>query len=663
MTNPLGPGITLPKEQQAIRAKCFHPSGTFIPFGKEEIGQSIPSRFEKIVEMCFERIAIKAKDHTLTYEALNQMANRIAWAILERRGKREEPIALLFEQGASAIIAILAVLKAGRIYVPLDPSFPSARLAYILEDSQASLIVTNNKNFSMAQQLAQNMRQLINIDEINALSIENPRRSISPDTFACILYTSGSTGQPKGVVQNHRKVLYDVMQQTNVLHISAGDRLALLHSYCYSASLWEIFPALLNGAGVFPFNLKEEGPVNLVKWLAHEEITISGARSHILRHCVTALTGKEQFPNLRLIHAGGDNVYKRDVELYKKHFPSGSILVVRLGANETGTVRQYFIDKNTEIVGARVPVGYPVEGKEVMLLGDDGTQVAFNQIGEIAVKSRYLSPGYWRRPDLTQTKFLPDPNGGDERIYLTGDLGRMRPDGCLEYLGRKDFRVKIRGYTIEVAEVEAALRAMEIFKEAVVVAREDRADNKRLIAYVVVNDKPPPTTSTLRRSLAETLPAYMVPSGFVLMDALPLLPNGKIDRRALPAPSLSRPELDTPFVAPRTPIEKLLAAIWTEILGLDQLGIHDNFLDLGGHSLMATQIISRVINRFRVELPVKSLLEAPTVAEMAAVIAEHEGKKLGQTEMESILTELESLTEEEAERLLGNQNETAHEKN
>jgi non-ribosomal peptide synthetase component F len=345
MTNPLGPGITLPKEQQAIRAKCFHPSGTFIPFGKEEIGQSIPSRFEKIVEMCSERIAIKAKDHTLTYEALNQMANRIAWAILERRGKREEPIALLFEQGASAIIAILAVLKAGRIYVPLDPSFPSARLAYILEDSQASLIVTNNKNFSMAQQLAQNMRQLINIDELNALSIENPRLSISPDTFACILYTSGSTGQPKGVVQNHRKVLYDVMQQTNVLHISAGDRLALLHSYVSSASLMEIFPALLNGAGLFPFNLKMDGAANLVKWLAHEEITIAGGgRSHILRHCVTALSGEEQFPKLRVLHAGGDNIYKRDVELYKRYFPSNCVLIVGLGATETGRVRQYFIN-------------------------------------------------------------------------------------------------------------------------------------------------------------------------------------------------------------------------------------------------------------------------------------------------------------------------------
>jgi amino acid adenylation domain-containing protein len=638
----------IPEEQNAIRARCFHPSGAFIAFEKEDVEQSLPRRFEKIVEMYSERIAVKTKDGILTYEVLNRTANRIAWAILERRGKREEPIALLFEQGASAIIAILAVLKAGRIYVPLDPSFPSARLAYILEDSQASLIVTNNKNFSMAQQLAQNMRQLINIDELNTLSIENPRLSISPDTFACILYTSGSTGQPKGVVQNHRKVLYDVMQQTNVLHISAGDRLALLHSYGYSASLWEIFPALLNGAGVFPFNLKEEGPVNLVKWLAHEEITISGARSHILRHCVTALTAKEQFPNLRLIHAGGDNIYKRDVELYKKHFPSGSILVVRLGANETGTVRQYFIDKNTEIVGARVPVGYPVEGKEVMLLGDDGTQVSFNQIGEIAVKSRYLSPGYWRRPDLTRAKFLPDPNGGDERVYLTGDLGRMLPDGCLEYLGRKDFRVKIRGYTIEVAEVEAALRAMEIFKEAVVVAREGRADNKRLIAYVVVNDKPPPTTSTLRRSLAETLPAYMVPSGFVLLDALPLLPNGKIDRRALPAPSLSRPELDTPFVAPRTPIEKVLAAIWTEILGLAQLGIHDNFLDLGGNSLVATQIVSRATGKFGVEMSAPSLLAAPTVAEMAVVVVQHLVEKIGADN----LADVELLTDEEARRFI-----------
>jgi amino acid adenylation domain-containing protein len=612
----------LPPEQEAIRGKCFHPTGTFIEFKKEEIEQSIPDRFEQIVRRFPNRVAVKTRTSTWTYDDLNRPANRIAHAILAQRGEGEEPVALLLEHDADAIAAILAVLKSGKIYVPLDPSHLQARSSYIFEDARASLIVTNNKNFSDARDLARNRCQLLNINKIDSdlLTEKNVGRSLPPDTLAYILYTSGSTGRPKGVVQNHRNVLHAMMNYINGLHISVDDRLTLLHSCSFSGSVYNLFGALLNGATLLPFDLKGEGVNQLGNWLAQEEITICHTVPTAFCHAVQAFTGGEQFPTLRVIHLSGAPVPKADVELYKKHFAQECILVHRMGITETATIRSYFMDKTTPIDGARMPIGYPVDDKEVLLLDEAGEDAGLNCIGEIAVKSRYLSLGYWRRPDLTQAKFLPDPNGGEERTYLTGDLGRMAADGCLFHVGREDFRVKVRGYSVEVSEIEMALMEHAAVKQAAVVGRETQSDDRQLVAYFVPSDKPAATVTELRNFLKARLPDYMIPSAFVLLRALPLTPNGKIDRRALPDPGHSRPELDTSYVAGRTPFEEQLANIWAEVLFLNRVGIHDNFFDLGGHSLLATQIISKVLQTLQVELPVRSFFEVPTVAGLAELI-------------------------------------------
>lgn len=651
----------LPPEQKAIRAKCFHPSGLFVEFKKQEIEQSIPGRFEKIVRQYPERLAVKTKDRSLTYGELNQAANRIAHAILAKRGQGSEPIALLLENDASMIAAILGVLKAGKIYVPMDPSLPRARIAHMLEDSQAALLLTDRKNLVSARELAQDESLLMSIDESDAgISTENPALSISPDHLAYIVYTSGSTGQPKGVLQNHRNGLHEAMLYANGLHISPQDRLALLYSCSASQGMKIAFGALLNGAALCPYDLKEEGVGNLAAWLVQEEITICFSIPIVFRQFVGTLTGQEKFPRLRLIQLGSDSVTLREVEGYKKHYSPDTILVVRLGSTEAGTLRRYFCDGDTPLKGKMVPVGYPVEDMEVSLIDGEGKKVGFNRVGEIAVKSRYLSPGYWRMADLTRAKFLPDPNGGDKRIYLTGDLGRMLSDGCLYHLGRKDFQVKVRGYSVEVAEIEMALLSLASIKEAVVVSWEDQSGDQRLVAYLVPNNGFASSVSQLRSFLEDRLSDYMAPSAFVFLDSLPLNPNGKLDRRALPAPAPTRPELDTLFVAPRTSVEETLVRIWAEVLGLDQVGIHDNFLDVGGHSLKATQIISRVIDRFRVELPVKSLFEAPTVAEMAVVITQNQAKKAEKEDVSRTLAELEALSDEEAQQLLADKGGESH---
>ncbi|HEX9142910.1 MAG TPA: non-ribosomal peptide synthetase, partial [Candidatus Binatia bacterium] len=585
--------LNIPRQQQDVRAKCFHPTGAFVEFTKEEFQQSIPKRFQKIVQRYPNRIAVKTRDDSLTYDNLNNAANQLARGILSQQGLGQEPIALLLEHGAAAVIAILGVLKTGKTYVPLDPAYPSTRIAYMLQDSQATLIVTNSKNLALGRELAGNA-SLLNIDELDSgSSVEEPDACISPESFALILYTSGSTGQPKGVVQSHRNVLHDIMNYTNALHLCAEDRLILLTSYSVVDTVRTMFGALLNGASLYPVDVKGQGLIGLAKWLVQSEITVYRSFSTLFRHFISFLDGKEEFPKLRVVYLAGEPVHKRDVELYKRHFSRDCIFVNGIGSTECLTYRWYFIDKDTTIHDNNVPVGYALEDIEVLLLDDDGKQVAINELGEMSVKSRYLSPGYWQKPDLSQTKFVAGP-GGDERSYRTGDLGLKLADGCLVHMGRKDFQVKVRGYRIEVAEIEVALLNLFNIKEAVVTLREDRPGDKQLVAYIVPRAKPAPTVTALRRTLAERLPEYMVPSAFVLLSALPLLPNGKIDQRSLPAPGNSRPELEESFVAPRTPAEVLLAEIWAEVLKLEGVGIHDNFFDLGGHSLLATQVMSRL---------------------------------------------------------------------
>lgn len=616
-------------------------------FPQEILEQSLPARFELQVARYPERLAVQTPSSTFTYAMLNQMANRIAWAILSQRGKGAEPVALLLDSDAPMIAAMLGVLKAGKIYVPLDPSYPRVRIAQMWQDSQATLVVTETRHLALAQELARTHGQCLNIDALDAhLALTNPGLTLSPTTLAWILYTSGSTGRPKGVVQTHRNVLHFIRNYTQGFHICATDRLTLLFSCSVNGGAHEIFSALLNGASLHQWNVKEAGVAGLGAWLAQHAITIYSSVPTVWRSWLSTLTGHEQFPHLRMIKLIGEPVYRHDVEQYQKRFAPPCILVNRLGSTETGSIRWYCINKTTELNGPLVPVGYPVADNTIVLLDATGQVVAGDAIGEIAVRSRYLSPGYWQRLDLTQAVFLPDPDDSEARLYRTGDLGRMLPDGCLVHLGRKDFQVKIRGHRIEVSEIEATLLDLPTVREVAVIARPDHTGEQRLIAYLVPHAYPAPTVTVLRHTLAETLPDYMIPSAFVVLDSFPQAPNGKIDYRALPAPKRLRPDLPHPCVAPRTLIEAQLSRLWSEVLDLESIGVHDHFLDLGGHPLMATQIMARVHDVWHVAIPPRALLEASTVADMALVIIQHLGQTMEGIPLSSLLAEVEALSDD-----------------
>src|SRR5437016_6138902 len=416
----------------------MRPTNLFVEFREEDTEQSISNRFEEQARRYPHRLAVKTKSQRLTYDALNRISNRAAHAVLARCDQSNEPVVLLFKQGAPLIAASFGALKAGKAYVPLDFSLPHAKARQIVENVQPRLIITDNDHLSLAHELGSDPSEILNLDDVDGtLPDENPGLSVSPDQIAYINYTSGSTGKPKGVVWNHRNELFGIRVKTNELHICPEDRVSLVRSNNVGATR-DMFLALLNGAALLSFDPHEEGLARLGDWLLEEGITIFTCVATVFRHSVENLNRKGKFPKIRLIHIGGELVSKTDIELYKNHFSNDCLFVNRYSISETQAVSYYFINKQTEITEERVPVGYPLEGNEVLLLDDDRNEVGVNQVGEIAVRSPYLAVCYWRQPDLTRAKFLPDPNEGNARTYLTGDLGYMRPDGCLVHVGRKD---------------------------------------------------------------------------------------------------------------------------------------------------------------------------------------------------------------------------------
>lgn len=608
--------------------KTLTPTNPFHVFPPAALAQTLTARFEQQAAQYPERCAVQSRHDTLTYEMLNHQANALALALLESTGWHTEAVALLLDQGAPVTVGLLGAVKAGKPFVVLDPTLPPARLAYILQDAQAASLVTSTTHAALARTLADDERPTLLLEAaVRQRQAGNPGLTVSPDALACLLYTSGSTGQPKGVMHTHRTLLHGVMRRTNSFHISPDDHLTLFSSGTTQA-LMNILSSIMNGATLHPLPIKQEGVSTLASWLRQQQITIYHSAAPLFQHFIQTLSGHETFPDLRLIRLASDTVYRRDVEMYQAHFAPACLFANGLSSTETGNHCLYFLDKTTPLTSRIVPVGYALEGMELVILNEEGVEMGTNSVGEIGVRSRYLSPGYWRQPALTREIFLPDPTDSTVRVYRTRDIGRLHADGCLEYLGRQGARVQIRGYRIEVAEVEAAVRALETVREAVVLPHDPPQGPTQLLAYVVPSTTPSPSQDMWRRAVAQTLPDYMIPTAFITLDALPMTPNGKIDRRALPAPEPQRLALGAPYMAPRTDVEVTLVRLWGTLLGVGQVGVHDDFFALGGHSLLAMQLLTRLRTTFHMDIPLATFITAPTVAALARAIREPGGQQL-----------------------------------
>lgn len=586
-------------------------------FPRTETEQSLAARFESQARRHPDRVAVLCGGERVSYADLDHRASAVARAIAARLGPAAQPVAVLCGQTVALVVAIVAVLKAGQFYVPLDPSHPVERLRYVRADARAELIVTEQRHAALASALG---APGLCVDDVEALrpDVVVPGRG-GPDTAAYIYYTSGSTGAPKGVLDTQRNVLHNVLRYTNALRITEDDRLTLLQRPAFSGAVSSLFGALLNGATSCLFDLDAEGVARLPGWIEEHGITLYHSVPAIFRGLAV---GGRRYPTVRAVRLEGDLATPRDVEIFRRHFPAHAVLSHGLGATECGLVRRFELRASDPWHGGVVPIGYPVEDMDVVVVDDAGREVAPGEVGEIAVRSRYLALGYWERPALTAARFL-DAAGPGARTYLTGDLGRMAPDGCLEHLGRKDFQLIVGGTRVEVEAVESALVASGHAREAAVTLRKAEDGRPRLVALVAPAGGEP-SVGALRRAVAARVPRTSIPSDFLLVDALPVNDNGKVDRTALADVAGRRAPAGSDPVGPRDDVELVVTGLWEEHLGVRPVGVRDEFLDLGGDSLAAAAVLAAVEERFGRALEPSLLLDGGTVERMARAIAQRD---------------------------------------
>jgi amino acid adenylation domain-containing protein len=592
------------------------------PFHRAEVEGPIGERFRRVARAHPERPAVADRGRVTTYAELEAAAGAIGGNLVHALGEAPGAVALLCSTGAPLFSAMLGTLEAGRFYVPLDPRLPDARLAPIVRELDAAVIVADTASSSRARDLAAGSRAervlVLALEDLAAGPAFEGRAAAAAD-LAYVLFTSGSTGRPKGVMQSHRNVLHNVWKLTEGLQIRCDDRITLLSSPSFGASVSDIYGALLNGACVCPFDLSGDGLRRLPEFLEREGITVLHAVPSAFRSLSSTLDGHEDLSKLRMVKLGGEAVLASDFDLYRNRLPRGCVFHVGFGATEINVIRQWFGSHDTPWPGG-APLGYAVDGTEVVLLDGNGSSRGRDETdeGEIGIVASTLAVGYWKDPELTAATFLPVEGRPDVRLYRTGDLGRLLPDGCLLHLGRKDARVKVRGHRVETAEVEAALLSIPGVREAAV-ERAMTGGAERLTAWVAVDQPGARSASALRRALTNRLPASMIPTRFVHLDALPRTASGKIDRRALPGPSGSRPPLEAPFREAAGEGEAAIAQAFALVLGLgsDQVGADDDFFDLGGDSLSAVDLLATLRARTGQELSVADLLAGPTPASLA----------------------------------------------
>jgi amino acid adenylation domain-containing protein len=585
--------------------------------------------------------ALLFEDQALTFSEINSRANQLARHLLRRGLEPEARVGVMLPRTPDALVALLAIFKAGGCYLPLDPEYPPERLAFMLDDAAVSLLITEE---SLRVHLPEQATPVITLDDeqLAEQSIENVENEVRPEQLAYIIYTSGSTGRPKGVSVEHRQLLHTLQSAQEVLKLTEADCLPSIASFSFDISLLELLCAPLAGGRCLLVSthgvLEATVTARVLK-----QATVLHAVPGLMRRFVsvareTAASGRQ----LRLVLVGGEAVAPELLAEMQDVWSSADVRVLYGPTEATIICAGYDVSREGAI--DHQMIGRPLPNTVLRILDQAGKLVPIGVDGEICIGGAGLSRGYRERADLTAESFVPDEYStcAGARIYRTGDRGRYLPDGNIEFTGRMDEQVKVRGFRIELGEIESVLREHESVNEAVVIALEDKGNEKRLAAYVVTAQGASRNISELRNSLKERLPDYMIPSAFVYLDALPLTSHGKIDRRALPAPDAERPALAEAFIAPRTPTEKSLASIWTKLLGINRVGINDNYFELGGDSLLATQLVSQLRGVFEVELPLVNLFQYPTLAELATSIEE------------AIIEQMEEISDEEAEQLLKN---------
>ena len=592
--------------------------GEFPLFAKDEIEQTIAQRFHKQVIRYPDRIAIESAPHALTYSALDKRANQVAHLILEKDFNRSKPIALFLRPGIDQIVGVLGVLKSGGFYVPLDPALPDARLMALIGNTGTTLSLAHQDLIERMSGLLGARVSIVPLESAHNRPTIEVASTATPDSLAYVLYTSGSTGVPKGVFQNQRGFLHNVMVYANSFGIGAQDRQSFLYSYAVMGGTRDIFNALLNGGCLCHFPAAEIGLGGLAGWMVDSRLTIYCSVTTVARHLVQSVPDGTRFPTLRVVKLGGEPSTKSDIERFRILVSSRCRIHCGLATTETGAALEFWVARDTVLEKETIPLGYAVPDMTVMLLDADRAPVASGEIGEIAIRSQYVALGYWNDVLRTAEHFLTIPDASGERLYLTGDLGYFRSDGCLEHRGRKDYQVKIRGNRVEILEVESALNALPVIMQATVCAIRAANNEFRLVAHVVPAPGQQVSLPVIRQLLSRSLPRFMLPEAVVILDAFPRLPNEKIDRKALQIPSEPEGKVIQAVVGSNQEIT--LSELWARSLGFGEFGVDDNYFDLGGNSLKAGQMVAHIEERFKIHISVRELFDNPTISRLVQLI-------------------------------------------
>jgi amino acid adenylation domain-containing protein len=573
--------------------------------------------------------ALIYEDQKLTYEELNGRADSLARYLVRAGVGPDSLVGICMERSVEMVVAILGVLKASGAYVPLDPTYPKDRLTFMAEDAGLRVLLTQSHLSPQIPDLE--LTTLCMDTEFGAVEAgeDGPperggpaRREVTPEDLAYVIYTSGSTGKPKGVMAPHSAVSNMVLWMQAAYEMTPADRLLQKTAFGFDASVWEFFWPLITGATlVIARPYAEKDGDYMVKTLREQNVTVLQLVPSLLKLLVEQ-EGFEECGNLRHVFCGGEALPTAVCDRFFERLPEARLTNV-YGPTET-TMHVTVWECHTGAAERIAPIGRPVGNTQAYILDKHMQPVPIGIPGELCIGGAQVARGYLNQPGLTAERFISDPFGGRQggKLYRTGDLARFRDDGSIEFLGRIDHQVKIRGYRIELGEIESVSRQHEAVSEIIVMAREDMPGDKRLVAYVVAGPGQNLKVSELRNHLLGKLPDYMVPSAFVLLDRLPLLANGKVDLKALPGPGSSRQQLDEEYVEPRNEAERAIAGVFAEVLGVEKVGVDDNFFLLGGHSLSATQVITRLRDTLHADVPLRRMFEKPTVAGLALAVEE-----------------------------------------
>jgi amino acid adenylation domain-containing protein len=576
--------------------------------------------FEAQVARTPDAIALVFKDQRLSYQSLNRKANQLARYLKTLGVGPDTLVAVNMDRSIDLVISLLAIIKAGGAYVPIDPTYPPQRLTFMLDDTKAQVILTHS---SLATQFQDYPSQLVCLDKfwinLNQENTENLRCNTSSNNLVYVIYTSGSTGQPKGVMVPHKALVNHMSWMQDVFPLAHNDKVLQKTPFGFDASVWEFFAPIISGAQLVLAEPEMHKDASmLVRAIKEQAITVVQfvpSILDILKDCPELC----ECTNLKRVFCGGEALNNN---LLQSLFAKFDISICNLYGPTEACIDATYWHCNKNFNSSVVPIGRPIYNTEIYILDPNLQPVPIGVIGEIYIGGDGLARGYLNRPELTAEKFISHSFNKDRqtRLYKTGDLARYLPDGTIEFLGRIDSQVKIRGFRIELGEIESVLELHPQIRDGAVGVYEPIPGDKRLVAYLVAHGDAAPALSELQDFLKPQLPEFMIPSAFVFLDELPLTPNGKLDRNALPMPDMNRQELDVDFIAPRSQVEKELAEIWCDVLRINRAGIHDNFFDLGGQSLLATQVITRVSGQLSVEIPLATLFEMPTIADLAKLI-------------------------------------------